>query len=71
MRTHTFHVSGMHCNACVVMTESELMEIPHVARATSNLQTNSVEVEGDFGDMSPEAIAAELSPVLEKHGYSL
>lgn len=26
MKTYTFHVSGMHCQSCVLMTESELKE---------------------------------------------
>lgn len=68
---YTFHVSGMHCNACILLTESELLEHPKVSSAHSSLKTHSVEVTGDFGDMTPETIARELSNLLEKHGYSL
>lgn len=71
MKTYTFHVSGMHCNACVLLTESELAEHPRVSSATTSLKHHSVEVTGDFGDTSPEVIALELSSLLEKHGYSL
>jgi len=70
-QTHTFHVRGMHCKACVLLTESELREVASVSRATSNLTTRTVEVCGDFGDRPPEEVARELSRVLEKHGYSL
>lgn len=70
-QTHTFHVRGMHCQACIVLTESELQDVGYVSRATSSLTTRTVEVCGDFGDRSPEEIARELSQVLEKHGYSL
>jgi sulfite exporter TauE/SafE/copper chaperone CopZ len=71
MKTYTFHVSGMHCNACVLLTESELTEHPKVSSAITSLKNHSVEVTGDFGDSSPEVIAFELSDILKKHGYSL
>jgi len=70
-KTLVFHVSGMHCSACILMTESELMEIPYVTHAKSNLKTHSVEVTGEFGDKSPEEIAEELSRTLRTHGYEL
>ena len=69
--THTFHVSGMHCNACVLMTESELMDVPYITHAKTNLSRNSVEVTGDFGERSPENIAEDLTKVLIKNGYTL
>lgn len=67
----TFHVNGMHCASCVLLTESELSEVPGVVRAKSSLATTSVEIEGDFGDKTPEMIAQELSVPLQPHGYSL
>jgi len=70
-KTLVFHVSGMHCNACILMTENELMEIPYVTHAKSSLKTHSVEVMGKFGDKSPEEIAEELSRTLRTHGYAL
>ena len=69
--TYTFHVSGMHCNACILMTESELMDVPYITHATSNLSHNSVEITGNFGDKSEETIVQELTQVLSKHGYAL
>ncbi|MFZ1626482.1 MAG: sulfite exporter TauE/SafE family protein [Candidatus Moraniibacteriota bacterium] len=71
MKTYSFHVSGMHCSACILLTESELTEHPKVSSARSSLKTHSVEVTGDFGDMNSEDIARELSALLEKHGYRL
>lgn len=70
-KTYRFHVSGMHCNACILLTESELREHPKISSARSSLKTHSVEVTGDFGDATPSDIARELSALLEKHGYSL
>src|SRR3989338_3810362 len=71
MKTYTFHVNGMHCKACVALTESELNDVPEVAKAKSSLANLSVQVTGDFGDKEPEHIAQDLSEVLKPHGYSL
>lgn len=70
-KTYTFHVSGMHCKACILLTESELKEHPRVTAAVSSLKTHSVIVTGTFGDTTPEALAHELTLLLEKHGYRL
>lgn len=70
-KTYTFHVNGMHCASCVILTEGELREMPGVTRATSSLATHAVEVVGDFGDAAEEVIAAELSKPLIPHGYHL
>jgi sulfite exporter TauE/SafE/copper chaperone CopZ len=68
---HTFHVHGMHCNACVLLTESELKETPNVKNVKSILKNNSVEITGDFGNKTEEEIAIELTKVLKPHGYTL
>lgn len=70
-KTYTFHVNGMHCNACIVLTESELNDVPEVTKAKSSLAALSVEVTGEFGDKEPEHIAQDLSEVLKPHGYTL
>jgi len=61
----------MHCKACTLLTESELMDIPNVSYAKSNLNTNTIELAGDFGDNTEEQIALELTEVLKKHGYTI
>ncbi|MDQ3014308.1 MAG: heavy-metal-associated domain-containing protein, partial [bacterium] len=71
MSTHIFHINGMHCKACIVLTESELRDLPEVTMAKSSLKTHSVEVTGDFGNKTQEEIAATLSGVLQKHGYTI
>ena len=70
-RTYKLHIQGMHCNACVLLTESELQDHPQVSSAKSSLRTHTVEVCGDFGDRPLGDIAEELSRLLTKHGYSL
>ena len=70
-KKYIFHASGMHCNACVLMIESELRGLPHITHAKADLKRHSVEVSGDFAEKSQEAVAAELSRPLARHGYGL
>jgi sulfite exporter TauE/SafE/copper chaperone CopZ len=71
MQTYKFHVNGMHCNSCVVLTESELGDLPQVKQVKANLPDLSVEVTGEFGEKTTEQIAADLSVTLKPHGYTL
>ena len=68
---YIFHVHGMHCNACVLMTEGELGDLPNVSRVTTSLKNHSVEIEGDFGDKTLEQIADELTVPLKMYGYTV
>lgn len=70
-KTYIFHVHGMHCNACVLLTESELNDLPNVISAKSSLKDHSVEVTGEFGDKTLDQIAIELSIPIKPHGYTL
>ena len=70
-QTYKLHIQGMHCNACILLTESELQDHQQVTSAKSSLKTHTVEVCGDFGDMPLESIAQELGGLLMKHGYTL
>lgn len=69
-KTQTLQVHGMHCAACVLLLESELGEHPLVSSASANLETRSVQVYGDFGTMTPTAIAEELTKILSQHTLS-
>ncbi len=71
MQTYTFYVNGMHCQSCIVLTETELSEIPEIEHVKANLSERKVEVTGDFGDQTPEGIAERLTKVLQPHGYAL
>ncbi|MBX7227923.1 MAG: sulfite exporter TauE/SafE family protein, partial [Chitinophagales bacterium] len=70
-KTYTFHVSGMHCNSCILMTESELGDLPNVIKVKSSLKNHSVKVTGDFGEKTLEQIAEELTVPLKPHGYTI
>ena len=61
----------MHCNACVLMTESELGDLPNIIHVKSSLKNHSVEVTGDFGDKTLKQIAEELTIPLKPHGYTV
>ena len=70
-KTYTFHVNGMHCQSCVLMTESVLGEVAGISHVESSLKHFNIEVTGDFGDKEPEHIAQDLSEILKPHGYTL
>ncbi len=68
--THILHVHGMHCAACVVLTETELQQHPGVRSARSSLVSRTVEITGEFNSMTAEEIASELSGMLSQHALS-
>lgn len=71
MKSYTYFVTGMHCNACVLLTETELHEHPLVTNVKSQLSSRSVEVTGEFGEKSKEEIMRELIPLLSQHSLSI
>lgn len=71
MKTYLFHIHGMHCAACVLITENELSGINGITRVKASLNTHTVEVTGNFGDKKPEELARELSATLKQYGYSI
>lgn len=71
METYRLYVWGMHCNACVVLTEEELKEVEGVTGVKADLQSLTVVVTGDFGEKGKEEVRELLSKTLEPHGYSL
>jgi len=70
-KKYQFHIRGMHCKSCVLLTESELKEFPYISDVKVSLKSNLVEITGDFGDKILEEVAEELSVVLKPHGYTL
>ncbi len=69
--THIFHVVGMHCASCVLLTENELGGVPGITRVKASLQKHQVEVTGNFGNQTQEELLAVLDPIMVEHGYSL
>jgi sulfite exporter TauE/SafE/copper chaperone CopZ len=71
MRTYLFHVSGMHCKACVLLIESELKDAPGVTAAKASWKQHQVEVTGDFAELSRAGLAEKLQPYIVRHNYRL
>lgn len=69
--THTFYVQGMHCPACVILTEDKIGEMPRVSSAKANLAELSMTVTGDFGEASAKEIADTLTEPIASYGYTL
>lgn len=68
---YTFHVNGMHCNACTLVIEDELGKLSSVTSVDADLGNKAVSVSGDFGEKTPEEIVAELTVPLRAHGYTV
>ena len=61
----------MHCNACVLIIESELNNYPGIIHAKVVLSNNTIEIIGDFGLKTQQEIAEVLSVPIEDNGYKL
>ena len=70
-KKYRFHVHGMHCRSCVMVTESKVGELPHVSEARSDLSLRVIDIVGNFDGREEAAIAEELSELLSPHGYRL
>jgi sulfite exporter TauE/SafE/copper chaperone CopZ len=70
-QTYKFYIEGMHCKACILLTESEIGELIHVNNVKSSLKNQTIEVTGDFGDKTTEVILLEFNEILNKHGYKV
>ena len=71
IKKYKFHVHGMHCQSCVILTESEIGDLPNVNKVKTNLKQHSIEVEGEFADKTLEEVAQELNLKIESHGYKI
>ncbi len=61
----------MHCNACITLVESEVMDHPDVTHARASLKNQTLMVSGSIASKSPNLIIHDLMPVLVKLGYTL
>lgn len=70
-RMRRFYIRGMHCQSCVILTESEIGALPNVKSAKTDLAGGFVEIDGDFGERTSDDIAEELTGLLSKQGYAV
>jgi sulfite exporter TauE/SafE/copper chaperone CopZ len=68
-KKHTFYVSGTHCDSCVLFVESEIKKVCGVESVSLDQKTNMLSVSGDFGAVSKEEIANDLTQVISRNGY--
>ncbi len=71
MKTHTFHVHGMHCASCTVLIEEELKKHSTVADVKANLKTRTVTVDGNFDGSAPHTLVGVFSDLVKPFGYTL
>ena len=69
--TYTFQVDGMHCKACVLLTEGELADLPGVHSVKASLRNRTLQVTGDFADLTSDSVLAQCNAALAQHGYTL
>lgn len=71
MKTYIFHIHGMHCNSCVLLTEIKIGALPNIQSVKSNLKDHTATITGDFGDKTEVQIAEELTKVVKENGYTV
>ncbi|MBI5621625.1 sulfite exporter TauE/SafE family protein [Candidatus Falkowbacteria bacterium] len=71
MNTCQFHVTGMHCAACVLLIEDELQSLPQVQKVTADLARHQVALHGDFNEMPIDSIITAANQKLQPHGYTV
>ncbi|MCX6807859.1 MAG: sulfite exporter TauE/SafE family protein [Patescibacteria group bacterium] len=69
-KSYLFHVSGMHCRACTMLLDKELIKHPKILSVKSSLTNHSVEIYGNFGDMTIDEIATELNRITSQYKLS-
>ncbi len=60
----------MHCDACVLLIESELSEMREIKSAKVSLKDQSLEIEGEFENTSSEKVAEMITALIKPHGYA-
>jgi len=68
--THTFHINGMHCKACSLTIERELLDLSYVDSARVDFVKHTVTVTGDFEGVPREELAKDFSTLLSSKGYT-
>lgn len=67
MAKQVFHVSNMHCSACVMRLEGIEDELPGVTTVTASYRKQSMDVEYDEAQVTVEHIIV----VARNHGYEV
>lgn len=68
-KTHTLHVTGMHCKSCTLIVKETVIEIPWVKNAHVNLQQQTVQICCE--DLEPDELNSLINLLLEESGYRM
>ncbi|MDR0607315.1 MAG: heavy-metal-associated domain-containing protein [Candidatus Peribacteria bacterium] len=66
MKTAIFHLKGMHCNACKLLVEKALINLPAIQAVDANVRKGQVRIKYE-GKLNPDEIAA----VVRESGYEV
>lgn len=61
----------MHCASCTLLIKEELSELKEVKSVRASLSEELVEIEGDFGEATNEAVAKVLTQAVQAQGYTI
>ena len=70
MKTHIFHVSGLHCASCKILIEDILSKQSFVKNVQVNIKKETVEIETKNEQNSLE-LAQTLTSKIKSNGYTL
>ncbi|MEI8130546.1 MAG: sulfite exporter TauE/SafE family protein [bacterium] len=70
LKTYVFHVHGMHCHSCVLLTERELGSLSSVSNIKTSLKERTITVHA-VSSLDVESILEECNEKLRSYGYSL
>jgi len=69
-QTLNYHVEGMHCKACEILLENELIKVDGVSQINADLSRNIVSVQTNK-DVDPSLFGKSLTDLVKTHGYTL
>lgn len=71
MKNYSFHIKGLHCKSCVLLTESAIGELPGIVSVKTSLKHHQIEVTGEFPNQNEVQIVDLLNQTLKELGYSV
>lgn len=71
LEKYTFHIKGLHCTSCVLLTEEKLRELKEIKIVKTSLQSNTIQVTGDFSTKKIEDVTTYLNNTLKPLGYTV
>ncbi len=70
-QSHTLHIKGMHCKACVFLIQDTVGEVEGIDDVKVSLRRQTVEIVHSNQEMTPEELSAIINPLLHLHGYTI